>query len=78
MLSMPGEFGDTLQEKALSMMQSLMNHLDYTGVLTIEFFLFEGELLVNEFAPRVHNSGHWSIDGAVCSRWATRACPRIR
>lgn len=69
MLSMPGEFGDTLQEKALSMMQSLMNHLDYTGVLTIEFFLFEGELLVNEFAPRVHNSGHWSIDGAVCSQF---------
>jgi len=37
--------------------------------LTMEFFLFQGELLVNEFAPRVHNSGHWTIDGAACSQF---------
>jgi 5-(carboxyamino)imidazole ribonucleotide synthase len=46
-----------------------MQHFEYTGVLTIEFFLFQGELLVNEFAPRVHNSGHWTIDGSGCSQF---------
>ena len=35
----------------------------------MEFFLLDGELLVNEFAPRVHNSGHWTIDGASCSQF---------
>jgi 5-(carboxyamino)imidazole ribonucleotide synthase len=51
------------------MMQLLMEHFDYCGVLTMEFFLLEGKLLVNEIAPRVHNSGHWTIDGAVCSQF---------
>jgi 5-(carboxyamino)imidazole ribonucleotide synthase len=46
-----------------------MEHLEYVGVLTLEFFLLDGDLLVNEFAPRVHNSGHWTIDGAVCSQF---------
>ncbi len=50
-------------------MTGLMDHLDYTGVLTIEFFLRDGDLLFNEFAPRVHNSGHWTIDGAECSQF---------
>jgi len=50
-------------------MQLLMEHFDYCGVLTMEFFLLEGKLLVNEIAPRVHNSGHWTIDGAVCSQF---------
>lgn len=39
--------------------------LGYVGVLAIEFFVHNGELLGNEMAPRVHNSGHWTIDGAV-------------
>ena len=47
----------------------LMDHFDYRGVLTIEFFVKDGELLVNEIAPRVHNSGHWTIDGAACSQF---------
>ena len=38
--------------------------MNYVGVLAIEFFLTEGELIVNEIAPRVHNTGHWTI-GAV-------------
>jgi 5-(carboxyamino)imidazole ribonucleotide synthase len=46
-----------------------MEHFDYRGVLTIEFFLRDGELLANEIAPRVHNSGHWTIDGAECSQF---------
>jgi len=68
-LSLPGVFDDTLQNKATKTMQLVLEHIDYTGVLTIEFFLFQGELLVNEFAPRVHNSGHWTIDGATCSQF---------
>jgi 5-(carboxyamino)imidazole ribonucleotide synthase len=69
MLSMPGVFGQEVQSLATRKMTALLEHFDYRGVLTIEFFLVEGELLANEFAPRVHNSGHWSIDGAVCSQF---------
>ena len=50
-------------------MQSLLDHFAYVGVLTLEFFVLEGELLVNEIAPRVHNSGHWTIDGAETSQF---------
>lgn len=69
MLSLPGVFDQTLQSKAAEKMQTLLEHFDYTGVLTMEFFLLDGELLVNEFAPRVHNSGHWTIDGSSCSQF---------
>ncbi len=69
LLSRPGVFGEALQDRATDIMRTLMEHLDYTGVLTMEFFLHDGELLVNEFAPRVHNSGHWTIDGAACSQF---------
>ena len=68
-LSLPGVFDASLQAQAERIMSRLMEHLDYTGVLTIEFFLQGGELLFNEFAPRVHNSGHWTIDGAECSQF---------
>jgi 5-(carboxyamino)imidazole ribonucleotide synthase len=68
-LSLPGVFDESLQSRAAKHMQTLLEHFDYTGVLTIEFFLLQGELLVNEFAPRVHNSGHWTIDGAACSQF---------
>lgn len=47
----------------------LLNHLEYVGVLTLELFVTEHGLLANEMAPRVHNSGHWSIEGAVCSQF---------
>ena len=46
-----------------------MSALDYVGVLTIEFFEKDGRLLANEMAPRVHNSGHWTIEGAVTSQF---------
>jgi 5-(carboxyamino)imidazole ribonucleotide synthase len=68
-LSLPGVFDDELQGRAETIMSGLMDHLSYTGVLTIEFFVKDGELLFNEFAPRVHNSGHWTIDGAECSQF---------
>ncbi len=45
----------------------LMDTLDYRGVMGVEFFVRDGQLLVNEVAPRVHNSGHWTQDGAsIC------------
>jgi 5-(carboxyamino)imidazole ribonucleotide synthase len=51
------------------MMRKLLDHFDYVGVLTLEFFVLDGQLLVNEIAPRVHNSGHWTIDGAETSQF---------
>jgi 5-(carboxyamino)imidazole ribonucleotide synthase len=46
-----------------------MNALSYVGVLTIEFFVVKGRLVANEMAPRVHNSGHWTIEGCVTSQF---------
>ncbi len=47
----------------------LLDHLDYVGVLALELFVCGDRLLANEFAPRVHNSGHWSIEGAATSQF---------
>jgi 5-(carboxyamino)imidazole ribonucleotide synthase len=47
----------------------VLHELDYVGVLALELFEVDGTLLANEFAPRVHNSGHWTIDGAVTSQF---------
>jgi len=58
-----------LQALAESYGKKLLEHLGYVGVVTIEFFVLEGRLIANEFAPRVHNSGHWSIEGAVTSQF---------
>ena len=53
-----------LQQQAKQMFSAVANSLDYVGVLALEFFDLDGELLVNEIAPRVHNSGHWTQQGA--------------
>lgn len=50
-------------------LESLLGALDYVGVLALELFAFGGTLLANEFAPRVHNSGHWTIEGAKTSQF---------
>jgi 5-(carboxyamino)imidazole ribonucleotide synthase len=47
----------------------VLNKLNYIGVLAIEFFEREGKLFANEMAPRVHNSGHWTIEGAETSQF---------
>ena len=47
----------------------VLESLNYVGVIAIEFFECDGELLANEMAPRVHNSGHWTIEGAVTSQF---------
>lgn len=58
-----------LQSQAEGYAAVVMEQLNYVGVLAIEFFLVEGELLANEMAPRVHNSGHWTIEGAETSQF---------
>ena len=59
----------TLQKAAETHLKRVMKHFDYAGVLTIEFFVQRGRLVANEMAPRVHNSGHWTIEGAVTSQF---------
>jgi 5-(carboxyamino)imidazole ribonucleotide synthase len=60
---------ETLQGEAEDAARRILESLDYVGVLAIELFECEGRLLANEMAPRVHNSGHWTIEGAVTSQF---------
>ncbi len=64
-----GNVSAELQRQAEAYATVVMNTLNYVGVLAIEFFEKDGQLLANEMAPRVHNSGHWSIDGAITSQF---------
>jgi 5-(carboxyamino)imidazole ribonucleotide synthase len=57
------------QRAAENAARRVLESLKYVGVLAIEFFEHQGELLANEMAPRVHNSGHWTIEGAVTSQF---------
>ena len=58
-----------LSERAEAYVRGLLGHLDYVGVLALELFVVDGKLLANEFAPRVHNSGHWTIEGSATSQF---------
>ena len=58
-----------IQRAAERAAHRVLESLKYAGVLALEFFEHQGELLVNEMAPRVHNSGHWTIEGAVTSQF---------
>jgi 5-(carboxyamino)imidazole ribonucleotide synthase len=58
-----------IQRAAENAARRVLESLKYVGVLAIEFFEHQGELLANEMAPRVHNSGHWTIEGAVTSQF---------
>ena len=60
---------DALQQRAESYVHDVMTALGYVGVLAIELFELHGSLLGNEMAPRVHNSGHWTIEGAETSQF---------
>jgi 5-(carboxyamino)imidazole ribonucleotide synthase len=60
---------DPVQELAESYAGRVLQELAYAGILTIEFFYCEGTLLANEMATRVHNSGHWTIEGAETSQF---------
>lgn len=58
-----------LREAAVEQAVAIAAHLGHVGALAVEFFVTDGGLLVNELAPRVHNSGHWTIDGAGTSQF---------
>jgi 5-(carboxyamino)imidazole ribonucleotide synthase len=60
---------DPMQAQAEDYISHLLNALDYVGVMALELFEVDGQLIANEFAPRVHNSGHWTIEGAETSQF---------
>jgi len=60
---------EILQREAQDAARRVLESLDYVGVLAIELFECDGHLLANEMAPRVHNSGHWTIEGAITSQF---------
>jgi len=62
--SAPANVSAALTGEAETIAARILTQLDYVGVIGVELFeLADGRLLVNEFAPRVHNSGHWTLDG---------------
>jgi 5-(carboxyamino)imidazole ribonucleotide synthase len=63
------EYHQSTQSLAEMYATALMTSLNYVGVLAIELFLAGDQILANEMAPRVHNSGHWTIEGAVTSQF---------
>jgi len=65
----PVTVDDAIAEQARRAAQRIAERLDYVGVFALELFEHEGRLLGNEMAPRVHNSGHWTIEGAVTSQF---------
>ncbi len=65
----PASGGEELAERAAEYAARILEELDYVGVLTIEWFQDGPRLLANEMAPRVHNSGHWTIDAAYTSQF---------
>src|SRR5690606_15042651 len=69
-----------LQESAERMLGTLLHHLNYVGVMAMECFRVDDRLMINELAPRVHNSGHWTQAGASINQFdlhlrATAAFP---
>ena len=67
----PAESSDArMAEAAAELARRVLERLGYVGVLAIELFEHEGRLIANEMAPRVHNSGHWTIEGATTSQFA--------
>jgi 5-(carboxyamino)imidazole ribonucleotide synthase len=69
----PADISDALAAQARSIAETIANALNFVGVLAVEMFVVQGDggpkVLVNEIAPRVHNSGHWTLDGASISQF---------
>ena len=66
----PAKVDEKTDARAREIAAAILNGLDYVGVLGVELFdLGKGVLLVNEIAPRVHNTGHWTQDGCVCDQF---------
>ncbi|MEC7194752.1 MAG: 5-(carboxyamino)imidazole ribonucleotide synthase [Pseudomonadota bacterium] len=67
--TLPSSISEALKNDATKIAKKIVGDLDYIGVMGVEFFLKGKELLVNEIAPRVHNSGHWTMDGSYSSQF---------
>jgi 5-(carboxyamino)imidazole ribonucleotide synthase len=67
--SAPADIPDRLADAAVDLARQIGVRLDYCGVFAVELFVVDGELLVNELAPRPHNSGHWTIDASGTSQF---------
>ena len=65
----PARIPRRLADRAVGLAMTIVDALDYVGVLAVEFFVVDGDLLVNELAPRPHNSGHWTLDVAQTSQF---------
>lgn len=65
----PARGSDAVNHQAQKLAISVAEKLDYTGVLGVEFFVCDGELLVNEIAPRPHNSGHYTLDACITNQF---------
>lgn len=65
----PAAIDETLSAQAFAYARKLAEALDYVGVFALELFCKDGQWLANEMAPRVHNSGHWTIEGAETSQF---------
>jgi 5-(carboxyamino)imidazole ribonucleotide synthase len=66
----PAAVDATTEARARTIARAILEGLDYVGVLGVELFdLGDGDLRVNEIAPRVHNTGHWTQDGCVCDQF---------
>ncbi|NVJ70252.1 MAG: 5-(carboxyamino)imidazole ribonucleotide synthase [Alphaproteobacteria bacterium] len=69
--TVPAQISEVVEAKAKVMATRIANALEYVGVMAVEMFVTDstGEIVVNEIAPRVHNSGHWTIEGAETSQF---------
>ncbi len=67
--TVPAPITESVRADALAIAGTILDALDYTGVLGVELFVTGDGLLVNEFAPRVHNSGHWTQNGCVVDQF---------
>jgi 5-(carboxyamino)imidazole ribonucleotide synthase len=66
----PGRLTKAQSDEAKTIAKTIADALDYVGVLAVELFVGQdGSLTVNEIAPRVHNSGHWTIEACACSQF---------
>ena len=65
----PAELPVSISEQAIANSYKIADALNYVGVMAVEYFVVKDQLIFNEFAPRPHNSGHWTIDGSITSQF---------
>jgi 5-(carboxyamino)imidazole ribonucleotide synthase len=66
----PAAVPQRLADRAIGIAMTIADQLEYVGVLAVEFFVVDGDVVVNELAPRPHNSGHWTLDVAQTDQFA--------